>query len=178
MLRSQVWLAGAALCLLAATPAAALTKVKFSFTAGDTPVQGVFTLDCPPGVGPCAILALDGTFGATPISKDPDTKPDPPVTPPVPPDNLLTRPEFQPTGSGADFWMPGYHGFFRKEDEDRFLLMLYDTAVLQERYSEFIVTDYEASVPEPTTWSLLILGFAGVGAGLRGRRARSSAAPI
>lgn len=178
MLRSQVWLAGAALCLLAATPAAALTKVKFSFTAGDTPVQGVFTLDCPPGVGPCTILALDGTFGATPISKDPDTKPEPPVTPPVPPDNLLTRPDYQPTDSGGDFWTGGtLHMFLRKEDEDRFLLMIYDAA-LQEQYSEYTVTDYETSVPEPSAWALLLLGFAGVGAAARTARRSGAGAAI
>jgi hypothetical protein len=160
--------------IAAATSAAAVTTVNFSFTAGLTPVQGVFTLDCPPGSGPCTILALEGMFGSTPISRNPDTKPPMPPEPPPPPvgplepDDLLERPNYEPTPGGFDFWsgtVP-YHGFLRKEDETRFLLLLYDDE-LQERYSEYTVTDYNANIPEPATWTMLLLGFAGVGAALR-----------
>jgi len=178
MARSQVWLASAALGLVVATatPALALTKVNFSFTAEGTPVRGVFTLDCSPGAGSCTILALDGTFGATPVSKNPDTKPpEPPTPPPVIPDDLLTLPDYAPTNGGFDFWSSGpIYLFLRKEDEDRFLLMLYD-AELDERYREYTVTDYQTSVPEPAAWALMLLGFAGVGAAMRtARRSGSS----
>ena len=164
--------------LAAATSAAAATTVNFSFTAGATLVHGVYTLDCPPGAGPCTILALDGMFGATPISRNPDTEPPTPPDPPPPPvrplepDNLLTRPNYRPTSGGFDFWGGGiaYHGFLRKEDQDRFLLLLYDDE-LQERYSEYTVTDYSASVPEPATWAMMIVGFGAAGSMIRRRKA-------
>jgi hypothetical protein len=157
----------AAAGVAAATPSAALTYVHFSFDAGATPVQGVYTLDCPSGGGSCAILALDGTFGATPISL---------ATPPYPPgattrDNLLTVPGFQPTANGFDFWPDPVVG----PDDWRLWKAIGEGLELERDYAtyvqQYLVTDYTTSIPEPGVWAMMLIGVAGLGAALRRRRA-------
>lgn len=157
-----------ALSAVAATPSTASTFVKFSFNAGATPVKGVFTLDCPPGSGPCAIQSVTGVFGSTPI-----TAPQP--LPALPsgisqPDNLLTPPHHQPTANGADFWT-GDIVFILTEDQ---VLQLQALAIEEQQVTylnEYLVTDYHAGVPEPAAWALTVAGLGLVGAALRRRRA-------
>ena len=157
-----------------ATPSAAFTYVHFSFNAGATPVLGVFTLDCPAGAGPCAIVAISGMFGATAIAL---------AQPPyaaneTPPDNLLTRPDYQPTGNGGDFWpdiQPSEETWkFWKQHGEQLAIEQYEkdqVAFVQ----EYLVTDYRTYVPEPQTWTLMLAGFFGLGAALRRRRAAQRA---
>lgn len=166
-----------ATALMAATPAAAVTHVRFSFTAGGTPVHGVFTLDCPPGSGPCAILDIAGFVGTEPVAKTPDPPPAPPnPNPPVSPDNILMRPSYRPTSAGFDFWGDVYF-VFTEEQEEIWRMYAYEREQA-EAVEQYLVTDYEASVPEPSTWALLLTGFLGVGAGLRRTRRATTPRPI
>lgn len=162
----------AAAWLAMVMPSTAATKVHFSFTADGTPVKGVMTLDCPPA-GPCSILTLNGTFGSTPISRDPVPPPPKPPEPlpPVTPDNQVKRPGYGPTSQGWDFWGPVYHRFSEDPDEENEAWRLFEYVAHQNAYvREYLVTDYEAYVPEPATWAMLLTGFVGVGAAMRRSR--------
>ena len=155
-----------AMGLAAATPASAFTFVRFSFTAGTTPVFGTMTLDCPPGSGPCTIVDLNGFVGAEAVGKTPDPPPAPPSpNPPVNPDNTVTRPNYTPTGDGFDFWSGVYY-VFTEEDAAVWRMYAYERDQA-EAVEQYLVTDYQAFVPEPSTWALLLTGFFGAGALVR-----------
>ena len=148
---------------LAASPVAAVTYVHFAFTAGGTPVHGTYTLDCPPGSGPCAVVALTGTFGATPITL---ASPPSPTASPAP-DDLVNRPAYTPTANGVDFWPVPTLG----PDDWKIWESIAREIQMEDYVHQFVITDYVAYVPEPATWTMMLVGVFAAGAALRRRRA-------
>jgi hypothetical protein len=177
-LKSRVLGAALAFGTLASAPASAATIVNFFFSAGGVQASGQLTLSCPPGSGPCDVTDISGTMGGKPITPAPNPPPPiPPATnPPISPDNQVTRPGYDPTQNGFDFfWNNTLVMNLTREQAEQWALHSYDPTQGQS-VQTVVVTDYKAGVPEPAAWATMLLGLGALGLILRTRRKLAAAA--